>query len=67
MKENEKLVYDYIKCFIEHNNYSPSVREIMTGINTRSPSYVHALLIRLKDKGFIDYKENACRTIRIVK
>ena len=67
MKENEKIVYDFIKSYINENNYSPTVREIMRGINTKSPSYVHNLLIRLKDKGYIDFKEHSCRTLRILK
>lgn len=67
MKANQKLVYDYIYNFKSVNGYSPTVREIAKGLNTKSNTWVYEILQELKDLGYITYKKNTPRTIVILK
>ena len=67
MKHREKIILDYIIKFKQTNQYSPSVKEIMVGINTRSYSYVTEGLENLKSEGYITYKEKSARTIKVLR
>lgn len=67
MKSNQKLVYDYILNFKTVNGYSPTVREIARGLNTKSKSWVSEILQELKASGYITYKDNTPRTIVILR
>ena len=67
MKSNQKLVYDYILNFKTVNGYSPTVREIARGLNTKSKTWVSEILQELKSIGYITYKDNTPRTIVILK
>lgn len=64
ISESESLVLISISEFIKENDYSPSVRDIAYDLD-KSVSTIHFHLKRLKEKGFIDYKEKVSRTIRI--
>ncbi len=57
----------YIILFKQTNGYSPSVREMMEGLNTKSVSHISQMLEELKDKNYIDYQRNASRTIVVKK
>lgn len=65
--EREKDVLRYIIRFKEVNGYSPTTREIASGINTSSLYHVTNMLFDLKEKGYITFKEKAPRTIRVIK
>lgn len=67
MKEREKQVLDYIIKFKTINGYSPTIREIANGLNTKSLSYVSESLERLSELGAINYQKNKPRTIRVLK
>ena len=67
MKYREKIILEYIIKFKQVNQYSPSVKEIMQGINSRSFSYVTEGLENLKADGYITYKEKSARTIKVLK
>ena len=67
MKERERIVLEYIIKFKQTNGYSPTIREIAKGINTKSLTYVSNTVNELADDGYITVKENKPRTIRVVK
>lgn len=67
MTEREKELLRYIILFKQTNGYSPSVREMMEGLNTKSVSHISQMLEELKDKNYIDYQRNASRTIVVKK
>lgn len=67
MTQKQRQVYDYIVRFKEVNGYSPTIREIAKGVNTKSLYYVKEILETLKDDGIITYLENKPRTIRVLK
>lgn len=67
MKEREKIVLDYIVKFKTINGYSPTVREIANGLNTKSLSHISETLERLSERGYISYIKHKPRTIRVLK
>lgn len=63
---SQYLILDFIKKFIAKNNYSPTVREIMTGLALKSPSTVHEHIKMLVHLGCITYSPNKSRTIELL-
>lgn len=64
-KKQQKL-YDVIKKYIEENTYSPTMVELakMTGV-TLEP--IHIMLVRMRERGYIDFQDGKPRTIKVVK
>lgn len=67
MTGKQKQVYDYIVRFKEVNGYSPTIREIANGCNTKSLHYIKEVLGTLQDDGYISFLDNKPRTIRVLK
>lgn len=65
--EKEKEILKYIIQFKSVNGYSPSVREIAQGVNTKSLNHVYSALEDLKVKEYITFKEKKSRTINVLK
>lgn len=65
--EKEKEILKYIIQFKSVNGYSPSVREIAQGVNTKSLNHVYSALEDLKVKEYITFKEKKTRTINVLK
>ena len=61
------MILKYIIQFKQCNQYSPTVTEIMDGLNTRSYSYVTEGLENLRSAGYISYKDKKPRTIKVLK
>ena len=67
LTEREKEILQTIIDYIEDNEYVPSVREICDMVGLKSTSTVHGHLKKLKDKGYIERKENSPRAMKVVK
>ena len=67
LSDYEKTVLQFIIQFKQVNGFSPRVREIAQGINTKNIEYVHEVLGRLEDSGYIKSKEKSPRTIVVKK
>lgn len=67
LSDYEKTVLQFIIQFKQVNGFSPTVREIARGINTKNIKYVHEVLGRLEDNGYIKTKEKSPRTIVVKK
>ena len=67
LSDYEKTVLQFIIQFKQVNGFSPTVREIAKGINTKNIKYVHEVLGRLEDSGYIKSKEKSPRTIVVKK
>ena len=63
-KQEEVLVF--IKKYIVKNGYPPSVREICTGLDLKSPATVHVHLNQLQMRGAITKAKSKFRTIEVV-
>ena len=65
IRETELL--EYIIKFKQTNGFSPTVREMAKGINTKSLNHINTMMYSLQDKGYISLKEKRPRTIVIKK
>jgi len=62
----QKELYDWLVEYIKSTQYAPSIRQMMKAMNLRSPAPVQSRLERLRNKGYIDWKDGKARTIRIL-
>ncbi|MBM3204690.1 transcriptional repressor LexA [Candidatus Uhrbacteria bacterium] len=59
----QKQVLDFIVNFINEQGYSPSYREIASGLDLASPSTVHTHIQALRERGFVRGSESANREL----
>lgn len=59
-------VLDYIKKFIATKGYSPTVREIASGLGFKSPSSAQDHIKKLVSSGIITLDKNKSRTIELL-
>lgn len=66
-RQNDLL--DFIIKFKQVNGYSPTTREMRTGINTKSKSHIEQMLDTLEDKNYIKIKhrKGSTNVIKICK
>ena len=67
MTNREQDILEYIIEFKKVNGYSPTAKEIMEGVNTKSVNYVSHALDHLMDEGYISMKPRSPRTIVVKK
>ena len=65
MTPAERELYEYIVLFNEQNGISPTTYDLADGLH-KSRSSIRHLLIRLVEKGFIEYYPTKRRSIHIV-
>ena len=58
--------YEWIAKYIQLHQRAPTIREIMRGLELRSPGPVQQQLQRLRDAGKINWIDGKNRTIRLV-
>ena len=58
-------IYDYILRFTKAHGYPPSVREICTAVNLKSPSTVHFHMKKLEAEGYIQKADGKTRAISL--
>lgn len=58
---------DFIKAFIEENNYSPSLNEVALGIGINSRGVAHRYVNALLDKGYLYKHPNTQRGLELVE
>lgn len=57
----------YIIHFKQINGFSPSVKQMCAGINTKSSNHINIMLDDLTDKHYIERIPNQPRSITIIK
>ena len=62
----QKMVLECIEVFINDKGYSPTYREIASLVGIL-PSSAFQIVMKLQDKGFVDYELGKQRTIRVIK
>jgi len=67
MNERQRKIFEFIKGYIEANRYSPTTREITSGVGLNSSSTVHGHLVKMRKNGYIDYVDSSPRTLSIVE
>jgi repressor LexA len=66
LTKKQQLVLDFIKKFINSHGYSPSYREIMTGLEMRSIATVAEHVNNLVAKGYLAKKDGSARSLEPV-
>ncbi len=70
---NEKLtdaqneLYEWIKNYIQSNQHSPSIRQMMKAMGLKSPAPIQSRLKHLQEKGFILWQEGKARTLQLTE
>jgi repressor LexA len=62
----QKELYDWLVDYINQNQHSPSIRQMMRAMSLKSPAPVQSRLDHLKKKGYIAWEEGQARTIRLL-
>lgn len=62
---NQFMVLEIIREYIDKNKISPTVREICDISEIKSISTVHKYIKRLESLGYINKKNNSPRSIRL--
>ncbi|HEY9830671.1 MAG TPA: transcriptional repressor LexA [Stenomitos sp.] len=66
LTEAQQQLYNWLIEYIRTSQHAPSIRQMMRGMNLRSPAPVQSRLEHLRAKGYIDWTEGKARTIRIL-
>lgn len=66
LTEPQKELYEWLVEYIKLNQHSPSIRQMMQGMNLKSPAPVQSRLEHLRNKGYIGWDEGRARTLRIL-
>lgn len=61
----QQELYDWLVHYIQENQHSPSIRQMMKAMNLKSPAPIQSRLEHLRRKGYIEWTEGKARTIRV--
>ena len=62
----QKQILDFISDFIKETNYSPTYREIMSGLGLTSVSAVAEHIENLVEKGYIKKTPGTARSLEVI-
>lgn len=65
--KKQQEMYQFVKKFLDDNDYAPSYREIMAALGYKSVSTVAAHIDGLVAKGFLRRNEGSARSIDLAK
>ena len=66
LTEAQRQLYEWLLEYINNNNYSPSIRQMMEAMSLKSPAPIQSRLKHLQEKGFISWQEGKARTMQII-
>ena len=59
-------LYRWIKNYMENNQHSPSIRQMMEAMGLKSPAPIQSRLKHLQEKGYISWQEGKARTLQLL-
>ena len=65
LTEAQKELFDWIKNYIKDFQHSPSIRQMMKGMELKSPAPIQSRLKHLQEKGYITWQEGRARTLQL--
>ncbi|OGF31679.1 repressor LexA [Candidatus Falkowbacteria bacterium RIFOXYD2_FULL_35_9] len=65
LSKRQSEILNFIKAFVQDNDYSPSYREIGEGLGLSSPATIHQHLQTLKSKGYLDIDPSSPRSLQM--
>ncbi|GBE95140.1 transcriptional repressor LexA [Nostoc cycadae] len=66
LTEAQQELYEWLAEYIRTHQHSPSIRQMMQGMNLKSPAPIQSRLEHLRNKGYIEWTEGKARTIRVL-
>ena len=63
----QQELYDWLVDFIEDQQHSPSIRQMMQAMGLRSPAPIQSRLRHLQQKGWIKWQEGQARTLQLIE
>tara|TARA_B100000900_G_scaffold400959_1_gene405144 strand:+ start:307 stop:924 length:618 start_codon:yes stop_codon:yes gene_type:complete len=66
LTDSQEELYKWLVEYINQNNHSPSIRQMMTAMGLRSPAPIQSRLKHLQDKGKISWEQGKSRTLKII-
>ena len=63
LTEKERMIYEYIECFIDTNGYPPTVRDICANTGIKSTSTAYSYIGKLEEKGVISRNTGKSRAL----
>ncbi|AFY45230.1 transcriptional repressor LexA [Nostoc sp. PCC 7107] len=66
LTEAQQELYEWLAEYIRMHQHSPSIRQMMQGMNLKSPAPIQSRLEHLRNKGYIEWTEGKARTIRVL-
>ena len=66
LTDPQKELYEWLVEYIRLNQHSPSIRQMMEGMNLKSPAPIQSRLEHLRNKGYICCNLGRARTLRIL-
>jgi repressor LexA len=67
LTEPQQELYEWLAEYIRIHQHSPSIRQMMQGMNLKSPAPIQSRLEHLRTKGYIEWHEGKARTIRVLR
>lgn len=67
LTDAQKELYEWLGEYIRIHQHSPSIRQMMQGMNLKSPAPIQSRLEHLRTKGYIEWSEGKARTIRVLR
>jgi repressor LexA len=65
LTEKQRLVFEFIKMFIEIKGFSPCLQEIATGLNMRSRSNIHRIVHCLENRNLLSIVPLKARSLKL--
>ncbi len=66
LTEAQNELYGWIKSYMENNQHSPSIRQMMQAMGLKSPAPIQSRLKHLQEKGYISWQEGKARTLKLI-
>jgi repressor LexA len=67
LTEAQQQLYDWLVDYIRQHQHAPSIRQMMRGMNLKSPAPIQSRLEHLRSKKYIDWTDGQARTIQILQ
>lgn len=67
LTKKEAAALEAIQSFVRRNGFAPTIRELAAVLKYSSSSTVHALIDRLREKGYLSKTDAGPRTMRVLE
>ena len=66
LTDAQNELYGWIRNYMENNQHSPSIRQMMKAMGLKSPAPIQSRLKHLQEKGYISWQGGKARTLQLI-